>query len=337
MSKAFAYGRLLTSGAVPRTFWRKVGVSGKSGMGLGTWRLDLTRGLTSQTGEPGKKRNKKEEKLPVKMKPLPNLKEVGYSVSDSVLPRDREPTNAEMMREYRHIRRKKRRSPMFNELRDPERTFKAADKAKYIITKEEIPEVKEEVVLFKRPHSLWSRSISIATFSTTGMYALAGLYWHYVETVDFATAPQKFSITFCLIVVAILTARVTHRWTDHLVLELKLCPGGYLELKTPGYLPWMPFTAKKVKLKHVSLYSRQFRLAALNAGNHNVASTKQGILDLYLDQGRSGVKVFKLDMGRATFLDPQRVLEFIPKRKEVRRPGAKETDEDEYTAEAVKK
>mmetsp|Transcript_8091 Transcript_8091/g.35936 ORF Transcript_8091/g.35936 Transcript_8091/m.35936 type:complete len:100 (-) Transcript_8091:2984-3283(-) len=99
----------------------------------------------------------------------------------------------------------------------------------------------------------------------------------------------------------------------------------------------MPFTAKKVKLKHVSLYSRQFRLAALNAGNHNVASTKQGILDLYLDQGRSGVKVFKLDMGRATFLDPQRVLEFIPKRKEVRRPGAKETDEDEYTAEAVKK
>lgn len=59
----------------------------------------------------------------------------------------------------------------------------------------------------------------------------------------------------------------------------------------------MPFTAKKVKLKHVSLYSRQFRLAALNAGNHNVASTKQGILDLYLDQGRSGVKVFKLDMG----------------------------------------
>ncbi|KAJ8909196.1 hypothetical protein NDN08_005888 [Rhodosorus marinus] len=305
-------------------------------MGLGVWRLDFIRGLADHAGEPVKKNKKEEEKLPVKVKPLPKLKEVGYSINDSVLPKDREPTSAEMLREYRNVRRKKRRSPLFNELRNPERTFKAADKAKYIITKEEIPQVKEEVILFKRPHSVWSRSISIATFSTTGMYALAGLYWHYVETVDFTTAPQKFSITMGLIVVAILTARVTHRWTDHLVLELKLCPGGYLELKTPGYLPWMPFTTRKVKLKHVSLYSRQFRLAALNAGNHNMSSTREGTFDLFLDQGRSGVKVFHLDMGRATFLDPQRVLEFIPKKKEVRRPGAKDTDEDDYTAKAAK-
>jgi len=335
MSNFLTSSRLFTSGAVPRTLLRKVGVSGKSGERVGAWRLDFIRGLADHAGKPVKKKEE-EENVPVKMKSLPSLKEVGYSISDSVLPKDRGPTSAEIMHEYRNLRRKKRRSPFFNELRNPERTFKAADRAKYIITKEEMPQVKEEVVLFKRSHSLWSRSISVATFSTAGMYALAGLYWHYAETVDFTTLPQKFSIIVGLIVVAVLTARVTHRWTDHLVLEVKLCPGGYLELKTPGYLPWMPFTTRKVKLKHVSLYSRQFRLAALNAGNHNLSSTREGTFDLYLDQGRAGVKVFNLDMGRATFLDPQRMLEFIPAKKEVRRPGAKDTDEDEYTAKAAK-